>query len=187
MTLVRVRRVTHLFGVVLVLAVVGLFLVAAFPGVVGADESFVVQSSSMSPAIKAGSVVFVSDVPMGQLTEGDIITYSRVDGGMSQRVTHRIVDVFEEDTEMRFRTKGDANEEADRQLVTPRRVVGKVIFHVPLIGYVIAFAQSSTGLVTLVVVPALVLLALEVRDLFDPSNGETENANDSTTPDTSDR
>lgn len=166
------RRSLHAGGLVIGL-VVGVFLAVAFPQLVGANESYVVTSDSMSPAMEAGAVVFVDDVPTEQLSEGEVITY-RLSG---ERVTHRIVAVREADDTREFKTKGDPNEQADPGWVEADRVVGVVAFDVPLVGYVVSFANSDGGLLSLVVVPALLLVGSELWDLCraaasDPDEGE---------------
>jgi len=158
------RRAGKLLGAALFVAVIFLFVSAAVPQVIGADESFVVLSDSMSPAIGAGSMVYVNDVPSGQIGTGDVITY-RSDS-VGERVTHRVVEVVERDGEKQFRTQGDANEEPDPNLVAPSQVVGRVAFDIPLIGYGVSFAGTTAGTILLVVVPAVLLLVTEVRDLL---------------------
>lgn len=157
-------------GLLLVIAVAVTFVSTAAPQIVGADHSFVVESNSMSPAIGAGSVVYVNEVPTDRIGKGDVVTFRRAGG---QRVTHRVVGVVERGGNRAFRTKGDANEDPDRQLVEPGQIVGRAAFHLPLIGHVVAFAQTPLGLVSLVLVPAGALIALELRDLLSLlSNGD---------------
>lgn len=160
------RRLANWVGLAVLLVVVGVFVAAAVPQAVGADESYVVLSSSMSPAIEAGSVVFVQSVPAAAVSEGDVITYDRSPGGTTSRVTHRVVDVVERDGRRQFVTKGDANEDPDPEPVAPAAVVGVVAFSVPYIGHVITFSQTRVGLLALVVLPAALLVVLEVRDLL---------------------
>lgn len=146
---------------VLVLAVVA----ASVPAIVGADASYVVRSDSMSPAIGAGSVVFVDDVPAESVDVGDVVTFETASG---MRVTHRVVEVSEGERRQ-FRTKGDANEEADAEPVGSDQLVGRVSFSLPLVGYVINLAGSRIGLLAFVVVPGLALAILELRDLWQAS------------------
>lgn len=158
------RRAGSYLGTVLFVAVVFLFVSTAVPQLVGADDSFVVRSDSMSPAIGAGSVVYVNGVPADQISTGDVVTYRSP--AADSRVTHRVVEVVERDDERQFRTKGDANEEPDTELVAPSQVVGRVSVHVPLIGYVVAFAGTSAGIALLIVVPATLLAVTELLDLL---------------------
>ncbi|CCQ33337.1 signal peptidase I [Halorhabdus tiamatea SARL4B] len=132
----------------------------------------------MSPSIDAGAVVLVSDVPADRIEREDVITYVESENaGSTTRVTHRVVDIETADDQLQFRTKGDANDNPDEQLVAASNVVGVVQFHVPLIGYLIAFAGSTTGLVTLVVVPATLLVVSEMWSLYtdvtESEEGET--------------
>lgn len=176
------RRTLEIVGFVLLVAIVGLFVAVAVPGLVGADHSYVVLSDSMSPAIDAGAVVFVTDVPPESVETGEVITYQRPDA--SSIVTHRVVEVVESDGQRQFRTKGDANEEPDPGLVGPGQVIGRVAFSIPLIGYAVSFAGTDLGLISLIAVPAGVLALLELRDLYTATTEDTEtNAPDEGDPD----
>jgi len=165
------RRVAHVLGFLVLVAVVGVFVASAVPQIVGADESYTVLSDSMSPSIEAGAVVFVSDVPAEEIATGDVITYERAGG---QRVTHRVVEVVETGDQRQFRTQGDANDTPDPDLVHQIAVIGEVSFHVPLMGYVVNFARSSLGIVALVVIPALLLIGLELWDLWRAAEDDSE-------------
>lgn len=164
------RRVANVVGVLVLLAVVGLFVASSVPQLVGADRAYVVESNSMSPAIEAGAVVFVAEVDAEAVGVDDVVTYER---GAST-VTHRVVDVLEDDGDRRFRTKGDANDAADPEPVAPSQLVGQVTFHVPLLGYGVAFAGTDLGLLALVVLPAAILVLLEIRAVVagDGSGGD---------------
>lgn len=156
-------------GIGILVLIFLIFLVALVPQLVGADRSFVVRSDSMSPAIDAGSVVVVSEADPASISTGDVITY---EGSSGAPVTHRVVEIHEDDGRQ-FTTKGDANENPDSQPIPGTALLGRVSFHVPLIGYVIAFAGTDLGLIALVVIPAALLLVLEVRDILQ-SDGDSE-------------
>ena len=95
-------------------------------------KAYVVKSSSMEPAIKAGSVIYVSQYREGEtISPGDIVSFQTGDA----KVTHRVVAV---DTEQgSVITKGDANKTRDSQPVTFDAIEGKVRFHIPVIGYLL--------------------------------------------------
>ncbi|NHN61160.1 MULTISPECIES: signal peptidase I [Halorussus] len=163
------RKALRVLGLVVLVALVAPFVVTAVPQVVGADASYVVLSSSMSPAIHAGDVVVVNDVSPANVEEGDVVTYQPPSGHQLadvNRVTHRVVGVTSRDGERHFRTKGDANEEADAALVPASNVEGRVMFHIPFVGRVVSFAQSSLGLLLLVIVPGALLVVSELYDLY---------------------
>lgn len=160
------RTALRVAAVVLLVLVVAPFVVTGVPAVVGAEESFVVLSGSMNaepePIIQPGDVVIVDGVNPATLEEQDIITFT---AGGEEPVTHRVVNVTEQDGQVAFRTKGDANEDADQQLVGPDQVIGEVMLVIPLIGHVVNFANTTQGFVLLVLLPIGLLVLSEVWNL----------------------
>jgi signal peptidase len=152
--------------VVVLLALIAPFVVYAVPATVGGEVSYVVLTASMTPAIAPGDVVIVDGVPARDVTVGDVIVFEQRAGDPIP-ITHRVIAVDRPaDAPPEFRTKGDANEDADLNPVTPDRLVGRVMFTIPLIGYVIQFVGTPTGFVALVVLPLGLLVASEVADLL---------------------
>jgi len=147
----RARRIAAVLGFVLIVALVVPFVVFAVPQTIGADHGFVVLSGSMEPAISPGDVVIVAS---GPVAVGDVITYRT---GNEVPTTHRIV----EEVDGAYRTKGDANENVDAGLVDPSQVLGNVVVVIPLIGYVILWANTTVGFALLVVVPLVLLGGME--------------------------
>ena len=155
------RRIPAVVLGVLLVAGAGLVILVAAPGLVGGDESFVVTSESMSPALERGDVVFVEDTDPGDITVDDIVTLA---GGDGEYMTHRVIDVLEEDGEYYVETQGDANDVSDG-VVSADAVVGVVTHDLPLVGYPLLFARSSVGLLVLVVLPGLALAGLGLHQL----------------------
>ncbi|MFC7097895.1 signal peptidase I [Halobaculum marinum] len=143
---------------VVVLGVVFPFAAYAAPALVGADESYVVLTGSMRPAIAPGDVVFVTATPASAIGVGDVITFDR---GTDVPTTHRVIEVIEEDGTLLFRTQGDANEDPDAGIVTAPNVVGVVTLTIPFLGTAITAIDSQYGFVALVVLP-FALLVLDV-------------------------
>lgn len=156
-------KTAQVVGFAVLLIVVALFVVQAFPELVGSDYALVVQSGSMEPAIGTGSMVFVERASPETVGEGDVITYSD-DGG--NLVTHRVIEVHSAQTSLRFVTKGDANDAPDVEPVLRGDYVGTVRFSVPFIGYIVAFGQTTLGWMVLVVAPLLLLISNEVWVLY---------------------
>ena len=156
----RTKRAANVLGIVLLIALVAPFAVYAAPEVVGADESFVVLTASMTPAIAPGDVVIVADRDPAAIAEGDVITFMR--GTSDVPVTHRVIDVVDEGGALAFETMGDANEGPDPGLVPAGSLVGVVTLTIPYIGYVIQFAGTGVGFVTLVLLPFGLLAVTEV-------------------------
>lgn len=156
-------RVLRIGLTVALLAVVGAFVLQAFPAAVGADYALTVQSGSMEPAIQTGAVVFVKDVPAERVKEGDVITYSDNGGNF---ITHRVIEKHTTEASVRFTTKGDANANADHEPVYRSNLVGVVMFDIPLIGYVVAFGNTTAGYAALVLVPVMLFIFTELWELW---------------------
>ncbi|ELZ58030.1 MULTISPECIES: signal peptidase I [Halorubrum] len=160
LTAPRTKRAANVLGIVLLIALIAPFAVFAAPEIVGADESFVVLTASMTPAIAPGDVVIVADRDPTAIAEGDVITFVR--GTSDVPVTHRVIDVVDEGGVLTFETMGDANEGPDPGLVPAGNLVGVVALTIPYIGYVIQFAGTDAGFVAVVLLPFGLLAATEV-------------------------
>ena len=154
------RYVVSGVALLLLLALVAPFVVYGFPGVIGADASFVVLSGSMEPDIRAGDAVVVDSVRPAQIAVGDVITFTR--DGSSSPITHRVLEATGEGAERSFVTKGDSNEEADAQPVPAANVIGRVVVTIPYIGLVVDFANTQPGFLLFVALPIGLLILNEV-------------------------
>lgn len=95
-------------------------------------KAYVVTSSSMEPAITAGSVIYISEYKEDEsVSPGDIVSFHAGD----VMVTHRIVSV--DHAGGTVTTRGDANQVPDLTPVPFGAVEGKVRFHIPGIGYLL--------------------------------------------------
>jgi signal peptidase len=176
------RRAVKLALAAALLGAVGVFAAQAFPGLVGADYALTVQSGSMAPAIPTGSIVFVEGIESSQVdervTKGEVITYA--DDGRNL-ITHRVVEKHQAGDSVRFVTKGDANENVDPEPVYRQNVVGEVMFSVPFVGYVIAFADTGYGFLILVWGPVLALVFSELVSLYRAGTASSDSDRDETT------
>ena len=123
----------------------------------------VVLSGSMEPQVHVGSVVVTRPLDLGNVKAGDIITFrSPLNGTFT---THRVISV-ENSPSLFFRTKGDANEDADPFVVNSKSVVGKVCFNVAYLGYVTQFIKSRLGLLLVLYLPGLTIVLLEAKNVW---------------------
>ncbi len=142
---------------------------------------FAVTSGSMEPTIPVGSVIRVGKYKLEDLKKGDIVTYQFVqeDGSKPVVVTHRVDEVTktEEQKEVQegvepetyvtyaIRTKGDANNDRDSYVLGPNNIIGVYKGHLPYLGFVSTFVQTSLGFISLVIIPALILIVWETVTL----------------------
>ena len=136
-----------------------LVLISVFP-IEGNYQIKIVQSGSMEPALKTGSVVVVK--PAGNYEIGDIVTFHggfKLANGEEIAVSHRIVEKnVSESGEITYKTKGDANEDADHQELRESQIIGKVLFGIPYIGYVVESARQPYGFFAIVIIPAAIIV-----------------------------
>ena len=128
-------------------------------------EVFVVQSGSMEPAYHVGSLVYVKPVDVSKLQVGDVITFE-MGGGV--RGTHRIVEVRNDQDDLMFITKGDANEVTDNMPVLPEAIVGEVKFTIPYLGFLAVYMQQPPGTYVTISVVAAILLLTILPDIIFP-------------------
>lgn len=173
------KILTYLFGIFIAVIAV-LLVVSSFP-IKGNYQIMIVQSGSMEPDIKTGSIVVVK--PVSEYKAGDVITFGPVPKGKVP-TTHRIVDVRLQSGVPVFVTKGDANEEADIKEVPARDIIGKVLLDVPFVGFALAAAKKPIGFAVLIVVPALIILFDEGKKIFLEVKKMRKKKEDDTSPTT---
>lgn len=122
-------------------------------------HSFTNRSDSMNPTIDRGSLTIAKSFPEYKI--GDAIAYYTQIDGKEEVITHRIMSIGGNV----YTTKGDANAVADRELVKERLIIGKVVFIIPYLGYVITFAKSSFGTGLCIIFPALIIIILEITKI----------------------
>ena len=131
-----------------------LIVAATFLPIPGNFKIFTVQSGSMEPAIRTGSLIFV--LPRADYRMGNIVTRKTDDSKVT--VTHRIIAETEENGKKVFITKGDANNAEDPGKITASDIIGKMVWGLPLVGYPIGYARTTPGFILLVVVPAVIII-----------------------------
>jgi len=125
---------------------------------------YTVQSGSMTPEIPVGSLVITK--PLSDYQKNDIITFKteqdRAIKNPKHTITHRIYEIKTENNKTEYITKGDANNTPDPKPVKKDLILGKVIFTVPFLGFPISFAKTKKGFISLIVIPATIIIYSEV-------------------------
>lgn len=151
MAKIKVRNV--LFNILAIVTVIAVLFVG-FNLLTGA-KGYAVTSDSMADTLNRGDAVFSRAVSFEELKEGDIIT---VRVGKTGYFTHRITDI--DSDKKTVTTRGDANAANDPMQTEADRIVGKMWYSVPFIGYLsilFAGARSTTVLIILVIVAAALI------------------------------
>jgi signal peptidase len=129
-------------------------------------QSFKVLSGSMEPAIQTGDLVVDKPISPKDARVGDVITFR--EPGTSRLITHRLVGMRLEHGWARMRTQGDANNAPERWSIADAGGIGLVSYRIPKFGYLAARLDGRTMQLLLVVLPALLLAALELRRIWRP-------------------
>ncbi|MBR3613879.1 MAG: signal peptidase I [Clostridia bacterium] len=120
-------------------------------------KPFIVLSGSMETEIYSGDIAVVREVPASEIKKDDVIAFK--DGDVV--VTHRIVEVVEENGETKYKTKGDNNNIEDRGFVLPEQIEGLYQFKISRLGNVALFIQTPIGIVSCLSVPIGLLIILQ--------------------------
>lgn len=110
-------------------------------------KNFIILSGSMEPTLNIGDVIFIKETE--KIEENDIVSFNE-NGNV---ITHRVVEIIEQDEldiqngKELYKTKGDANESEDQNLVAKEDIEGVYCFKIPKIGVIITFLQSKVGIV----------------------------------------
>ena len=131
-------------------------------------NAYVVLTGSMVPEIMPKDVVVTKKIDPKELEAGDIITFMSSDSRLSGIiVTHRIKNKYYDATIERytFQTKGDANNTEDFALTEGTNIIGKVVFKIPMLGYVQELLASKGGLIIIVLIPCLIILSYDIVKL----------------------
>ena len=130
----------------LILLAVSLILLSLFH-----IRFYIVMTGSMTPTIPVGSICVVNhNILFEDISAGDIISFQV---GDSTSVTHRAIRITNEG----IITKGDSNDIEDIAPVTAENYLGKTVFHIPKLGYVMLFLKGRVGRVIVTVIIVLLI------------------------------
>lgn len=139
----------------IVIAIVFIFMVISILSNLGllGYKFYDVLTGSMSPTINPGSLIIVKEIDDSEVKEGDVITFKGT--STSNLTTHRVVEVIEKNNNIKFQTKGDANDVLDPMLVDEGLLVGKVVFNVPYMGKVMSFINQYRVVIVVLIIAYL--------------------------------
>ena len=139
----------------IVIAIVFIFMVISILSNIGlfGYKFYDVLTGSMSPTINPGSLIVVKEIDDNEIKEGDIITFKG--NSTSNLTTHRVVEVIEKDKNIKFQTKGDANDVLDPMLIDGSLLIGKVVFDIPYMGQVMSFINQYRVVIVILIIAYL--------------------------------
>lgn len=129
---------------------------------VGHFFPLIVLTDSMFPKIESGDLIICRTVEPEDVAVGDVIAFFDPAGNGSSMVTHRVVEITQENGSLAWRTKGDANNVEDSALVPAENLAGVYRSRIAGAGNIAMFMQSTQGLILCVVCPIAVLVGYDI-------------------------
>jgi len=160
------KKILNILGnaVLIVLIAIGILIAFSLVPVKGNYQVMSVMSGSMEPTIPVGSLIVVK--PSSSYEVGDIITFLPMNAKTKkENITHRIFSIKQENGNKLFETKGDANKSPDEELITQDRIIGKHLFTVALLGYVLTYIKTLPGLLFIVLIPSVIIIYEEMKKI----------------------
>jgi signal peptidase I len=136
-----------------------------------------IGSGSMLPTLNIGELVIAQRTDPRLLKTGDIIVF-RLSSTTSYDICHRIA-AINQGSSLSFVTRGDNNNQTDGVNIPAANVIGKVTFHIPVVGYFIQFLKTPPGLIVGLIIPALWVAGICLLALRREINNLKKKADDS--------
>ena len=167
---IAVRIITT---VILIFSVCVMIFTVISVNTVGKDADFlgykpyIVLSDSMRDTFAVGDLSVSVQTDPETLEPGDIITFASIDpSNYGAVVTHKIREITEYEGEPAFVTYGTTTGVDDSYPVPFDNVIGEYKFRLPKMGYFFEFLTTPAGYVTVILIPFLVLIALQGAKFF---------------------
>lgn len=143
---------------VIILLIVVLTKSGEAPNVFGYSV-FRVLTGSMEPAIETDSLILVRRMNPSEIKKDDIISFYSQDPSHGGAVnTHRVVSVEQDGELWYYTTKGDANQIADKYIVTSDDLIGKVIFTSHPLGLFVRLLANPLIFIPVILLPLFIIL-----------------------------
>lgn len=125
---------------------------------------FSVATGSMIPEYNVNDVLAIKEINTDELKVGDDITYLGNKLDVNGRiVTHRIIEIKEENGEKIYITKG-INNIAEDPSIKDNQIYGKVVGKIPVITEINHTIKNQYGFFFLIFVPLVAVIFLEIAD-----------------------
>lgn len=161
------KKFLTIFGntILVILIAIGILIGFSLLPIKNNYKIYFVTSGSMEPTITTGSMVVSK--PQDSYVAGNIITFKNIGSSKpNDTTTHRISEVnLDDNGNLIYATKGDANNSNDGEKLSSDRIVGRMIFSLPLIGYLIGYIKTLPGLVLIVIIPATIIIYEEIKKM----------------------
>ena len=115
----------------------------------------------MEDTIMPGDLILTKEIGDLELKEGDIISFRT---NKYSVITHRIINIVNEEGERKYYTKGDNNDSADRDFVCDAQIEGIYRYRIPKLGEIALNLQKPIGIIICITLPLIILLIAQFAD-----------------------
>ena len=124
-------------------------------------KPFIVLSGSMEDTIMPGDLILTKEIDALELKEGDVISFRT---NKYTVITHRIINIVDEEGERKYYTKGDNNNSADRDPVCNDQIEGIYRYRIPKLGEIALNLQKPVVIVICIALPLIIVLIAQFAD-----------------------
>lgn len=123
----------------------------------------IILTDSMYPEFESGDLIICNTAEPEEIKVGDVICFYDPAGNGTATVTHRVQEVVTDDEgNLAWITKGDANNTEDLPTVPAKNLIGVYKTRLKGLGKVAMFMQTTQGLIICVICPIILLVAYDV-------------------------
>lgn len=131
---------------------------------IGSYSLLEVKGSSMYPSIKNGDLIAIDRSNKDKYEVGNVVSFIMEDGAI---FTHEIIKVEDVNDNYKYFTKGINNTYQDNDYIEIKQIIGEYKgFRIPLLGYVVGFANTGLGYVLLIIIPLGLIFILALKELL---------------------
>ena len=123
----------------------------------------IILTDSMYPEFESVDLIICNTAEPEEIKVGDVICFYDPAGNGTATVTHRVQEVVTDDEgNLAWITKGDANNTEDLPTVPAKNLIGVYKTRLKGLGNVAVFMQTTQGLIICVICPIIFLVAYDV-------------------------
>lgn len=155
------KRLKKILFIVVIIVIYNIILLSIsylsrqdFNGIFG-YKAYNITSSSMQPSIHEGDVVIIKKInTKEEVKEGDVVSYEK-DG---QIITHRIINISENNGKIQYVTKGDNNNVEDLSRIGFEDIQGVVAITIPYLGNILTMLENQIFILIVLLIVLLLYL-----------------------------
>lgn len=171
--MMAIKAIVSLF-IVIVVSIIFIQRISDNKLSLGGYSIYTIITESMVPKYKVFDMVISKKEDVSKLKVGDDVVYMGNKSDFAGKiVTHRIIEIDNENGIMEIHTKGIANSIED-PVITSDQVLGKVVMKSTILSFISRVVNNSYGFYFVIFVPFAILVVIEVMDFIEERREDKE-------------